>query len=205
MAGTLGVVVAGGHGRRLGSALPKAQVSLAGLTLLERAIRTLEPWCDELIVATSPAVTLRAGPHRVVVDDGGPPGPLAGIVTGLKAAPFARALVLAVDLPLVGGALFEALLARLGGHAAVIPEDEERWQPLAAVYAPPAAEALARARAGGATSLIQAVRDLDPRVLPAAELAALGIAPGTFLNVNTAEDLARAGRRLAARPAAAGA
>ena len=202
MTRTLGIVVAGGRGRRLGGEVPKALVPLAGSTLLERAIRTLEPLCDELLVVSSPAVPLTVERHRVIMDAPGASGPLAAVTAGLKAAPYDVALVLAADLPLVGGELFAALRARMGERAAAVPVAEDRLQPLAAVYAPGAAGVLAAAGERGVRSLIEAVHMLDPLLLSEVELAALGIPAGRFLNLNRPEDLAEAELRLAARPAA---
>src|SRR5438132_2343792 len=45
MARTLGVIVAGGRGRRLGLEVPKALAAAGGMTLLDRAVATLEEVC----------------------------------------------------------------------------------------------------------------------------------------------------------------
>ena len=51
MAGTLGILLAGGRGRRLGLGPPKALASWAGGTLLDHALATLRAACDEVVVS----------------------------------------------------------------------------------------------------------------------------------------------------------
>src|SRR5439155_8105257 len=96
---------------------PKALVRLAGVTLLERALAILSAVCDEVVVVAPaglalPAPAARADPASPGARESGsapgvrrvndPPdaaGPLAGVVAGLGARAFARAIVLGVDLP----------------------------------------------------------------------------------------------------------
>jgi len=94
----LGVLVAGGRGRRLPGAGPKALLELGGLTLLERARRARRGVRrGDRRGARDLALPVPAAQR--VADRPGTVGPLAGIVAGLSARPFERALVLGVDFP----------------------------------------------------------------------------------------------------------
>ena len=215
----LGVLVAGGAGARLGLGRPKAEVALAGTTLLERGLRTLAACCDEVVVATPAARPLawppgirasRSGAEpRAVQDAAGAPaghdgpvgGPLAGMVAGLAACPFERAIVLGVDFPFVGPAWIAALLDRLGGHDAVVPAPGGIAQPLAAVYAARAAELLAARHAAGEGAPSRALSALRVLRLEDAELARMPGGIESCFNLNTPADLAEAERRMAARAA----
>ena len=212
MAGTLGVLVAGGEGSRLGLGIPKALVRLGETTLLERGWRTLMAVCDDVVVAApahltlplpaGPGVTGERTPTRVF-DPPGIPGPLAGVVAGLQALPYHRALVLAVDLPFATADFLAALLGRLSDHAAVVPEPGRIPQPLAAAYSQGARVALAARLGAGERSMIRALESLDD-VLRLDD-ATLAMQPGglaALFNVNTYADLMEAERRLSAREAA---
>ncbi len=212
MGRTVGVLVAGGAGKRLGLGIPKALVRVGGVTLLERGLRTLAAVCDE-IVATAPGemmlplpegrlVAPRAGTVRRVDDPAGPAGPLAGVVAGLAACPFDRAVVLGVDFPFLEPGTLATLLGRLAGHGAVIPAPGGLPQPLAAAYAPAAREILAARLASGERALTVAVEALDALRLGDDALARLAGGLDNFFNLNTRADLAEAERRLAAREAA---
>lgn len=195
----LGVLVAGGRGRRLGLAVPKSGVTLAGETLLERALTRLMPVCDGVVLALSDAAAAPAPlPRGVIValDPPGRRGPLAGLVAGLSARAFHAALVLAVDFPLARSGALAALAERLGRRLAVVPEPQGRAQPLFAAYAAGALAPLRQALERGEPALVPAVMALDPLVLGDDELRALEGGLDNFLNVNRPADLAEARRRL---------
>jgi molybdopterin-guanine dinucleotide biosynthesis protein A len=195
----LGILVAGGRGRRLSASGPKAHAALGAESLLDRALACLAGPCEEIVLALSPGVAPPATLPRgvfVALDRPGTRGPLAGLVAGMSARPFEVALVLAVDFPLARGAGLAALAARLEGRMAVVPEPGGRAQPLFAAYAGAARESLARALERGEQALVPAVLALDPVRLGDAELAALEGGLENFLNVNRPEDLAEARRRL---------
>jgi molybdopterin-guanine dinucleotide biosynthesis protein A len=219
---TLGVVVAGGPGLRLAAGVPKADVRLGATTLRDRAVATLVAVCDVVVIA---APIHRAPPDAVaeaaardadteharrdrrsvaarvrwVPDAPGGEGPLAGVVGGLAAERFQRAVVLGADFPFVTAPLFRALLDQLERHdaPAVVPAPRGIQQPLVAAYAPEAACALERAFARGERSIVRAVQALDALVLDPAQLAALPGGIDAFFNLNTPEDLAVAARRVA--------
>jgi molybdopterin-guanine dinucleotide biosynthesis protein A len=212
MAGTLGVLVAGGAGSRLGLGSPKALVRVGDATLLERGLRTLAALCDDVVVAAPadlglpfPAESGRGRGGRLparAFDPPGASGPLAGVVAGLSSRAFESAVVLAVDLPFATPAALAALLGRLGDHQAVVPVPGGVPQPLAAAYAATARDILAVRLEAGERSLIRAVDRLDAERLDDDALARLPGGLETFFNLNTREDLAEAERRLAAREAA---
>lgn len=197
MAGTLGVLVAGGRGSRLGLGIPKALAPFAGGTLLSHALATLRAACDDVVVCAPRSLELTVPDHLRVFDAEdaeSAAGPLAGLVAGLSSRPFARALVLGVDLPLVDAGLLRALGERLAGYPAVVPVPGGREQPLAAWYAPTSLTPLAAALARGERALVPAVLALSPLLVDDAVLAVLGAGPDAFLNVNTRDELAGAER-----------
>jgi molybdenum cofactor guanylyltransferase len=193
----LGVLLAGGRGRRLSSGGPKALARLAGATLLDRAVATLSAACDELVIVAPSALRLPIPSGcRTVEDDGR--GPLPALVAGLESAPYECALVLGVDYPLVGADLLTAVADRLGRAPGVVPRPDAHLQPLVAAYAPRACGDLVATLARGERSLVAAVEAIGVRVIERDALAALPDGLDRFLNVNTPADLAEAERRLAA-------
>jgi molybdopterin-guanine dinucleotide biosynthesis protein A len=203
MAGVIGILVAGGEGRRLGLAGAKALAPLEGRTLLERALGVLESVCEAIVVTQSPRRPLgfdfAAHPRVSVASDApGTAGPLAGLVAGMNALPFETALVLGVDFPLVSSEALRALIAMLGESSAVVPAPAGLPQPLCAVFATASRDALARSLAHGERSLIQAVMSIAPRLLRDDEIARLPGGAHNFFNVNTPADLEDATRLLRA-------
>jgi len=197
----LGVVLAGGRGRRLGGGEPKAWARLAGRTLLERAVGTLGPLCDRLVVAAPPGLELPPSPAARVDDLPDSEGPLSGLVAALGARPFGSAIVLGVDFPLMRPVMLDYLLRRLAteGAAAAVPAPGGVWQPLAAVYDPRAVPALAGRLAAGERSVTAPVRTLAPLVVADGDLEGIEGGLENFFNVNTPRDLAEAEFRLRSR------
>src|SRR3972149_9394611 len=95
-----GIVLAGGRSRRMGG-LDKRWAIVDGRSLLERAIRSLQHWCDEVLVvaALGEELTL-AVPGVRVVNDRFAAGPLGGLEAGLRSMRSPCAVVVARDMPL---------------------------------------------------------------------------------------------------------
>ena len=197
--GTLGVVLAGGRGTRLGLDVPKALAPCGGRTLLERSLETIAPLCDDVVVVAPREMELPIPSARRVEDPPGEKGPLPALLAGLASRQFAEAVALAVDMPLVTSHALRALRALRGSALAVMTAPGGVWQPLAAWYVSGARTLLERASAAGERSLIVACRMLAPVIADDAALERIPGGEGFVLNVNTSEDLAEAERQLAAR------
>jgi molybdopterin-guanine dinucleotide biosynthesis protein A len=196
---TFGIVLAGGRGVRLGLGYPKALALLAGVPLVDRAVGTLESLCDEIAIVAPSEVASLLAPRACVLDVDGYEGPLAGIVAGLECAPDRESIVLGVDLPFVGAGLLGALRERrrASGARGVLAAPGGVSQPLAACFAPGSAPGLRAALERGVRALREAVQELEPIVLGAAETAALPGGEEAFFNVNSFDDLLRAEQRFA--------
>lgn len=185
--GTLGVLLAGGRGRRLGLDVPKALAMLGGRTFLERALEVLRRACDELVVAVPANFHLPLPAVTRIDDVAGESGPLAGMIAALESRPFGRAVVLGVDYPLMRAEVLRGLTCMFEeqhGLDALIPVIDHRPQPLAAIYAASAVPILRDHFDHGGRSVMEAVdrlRSARPEMVGDA-----------FTHVNTPADLARA-------------
>ncbi|HEY6981944.1 molybdenum cofactor guanylyltransferase [Reyranella sp.] len=94
-AALVGVVLAGGEGRRMGPGAPKPLRRLAGKPMLAHVVERLAPQVmDLVVVANDPAPELRTLNVSVIPDppevrrlarqEGRPLGPLAGILAGME-------------------------------------------------------------------------------------------------------------------------
>jgi molybdopterin-guanine dinucleotide biosynthesis protein A len=213
----IGLVFAGGGSRRMGC--DKAALVIGGVTLLERAIRTVRAAGGMPLVLTPPrpAAALLGARQIDETDGGAPGGPLPALARGLREAAAAgpatarpaagRPIVaLACDLPLVPASLLRALIELPGEWDAAVPRADGMLQVMAAAYRPTCLPAIETALATGDRSIHRWLGGVRLRVVEEETLRAHG-GSAIFANVNTPEDRGRieaalAGPQGAARAAA---
>lgn len=187
----IGVVLAGGAGRRIGGG--KAIVELRGTPLVAYPLRALQAVIAEVVVVAKQGTELPPLPGVPIwIEPAEPRHPLAGIVHALEGAGATAGLdglardvvVCAGDLPFVSPELVELLVhADAAGAPAVVPRAGGRLQPLLARYGPAAHAPLAAALVRDPLPpLTDAVAALGPRVLELDDEL-------PFFNVNAPEDL----------------
>lgn len=181
----IGVVLAGGAGRRIGGG--KAVVELHGRPLISYPVGVLQAALGTVAVVAKAASELPPLPGvEIWTEPEAPSHPLAGIVHALEGAEGRAVLVAAGDLPFLTRELVATVAeAPADGRAAVVPRVGGRLQPLLARYEPQALEPLTEAlvlaprRLGSLTRIVEA---LPPRELALDDEEA-------FFNVNLPEDL----------------
>jgi molybdopterin-guanine dinucleotide biosynthesis protein A len=190
VSGPVGVVLAGGAGRRLGGMKPSAP--LAGRPLLSYPLAALRAALPEVAVIAKAGSELPAVGYGVLVwrelDE--PRHPLAGVTEALRRADGRAVVVLACDLPFVTAALVRKLAAaNAAGAPAVVAASADRGlQPLCARYEPEALQTLAAFDPSG--RVVAQVEALAP--------ATLTVDDALLRNVNTPEELAAAQAEVAA-------
>lgn len=193
----VGIVLAGGAGRRLGMA-DKALCLLDGETLLARVLRALGPQVTATVISANGDPVRYAGTGLpVVVDD--PPGrlgPLAGLLAGMewvaREMPAVQWVVMVpADAPFLPSDLVARLAAAAGTRGAVAVSGE-RLHPVVGLWPVAMAPVLREALVG------DGLRRADAWVARRqAAHVSWSVAPvDPFFNVNTPEDLAEAGRLL---------
>lgn len=199
MARPLGLILAGGAGRRLGG-VDKALLPLGGRPLLAHVVQRLAPQCADLILSANGDAARFARFGLAVVADAAPTGrgPLAGIQAGLawlaaRRPDLDRLASVPVDCPFLPHDLVARLDAGLAatGAPAAIAHAGGRLHPTVGLWTPRVAPALEAALARGAFAVAAFVRAEGGIVvdMPDGDGAA-------FLNVNRPDDLARAADRL---------
>ena len=186
------VILAGGESRRMGR--DKALVEFEGEEMWRRQLRLLQ--------ALEPIEILVSGPRRAEfpatlrsLEDAGPSrGPLAGLVTVLRAAQGVHVLVVAIDLPLMKAEVLEGLRRLAGPGRGVVPfvvDAEKRkkfYEPLAAIYPRECLPTAERQLAGSDWSMQSFVRHAAESGL-LVELEIAPVARWMFRNLNAPGDV----------------
>jgi molybdenum cofactor guanylyltransferase len=194
----VGVVLAGGRGRRIGG--DKAVVSLAGRPLLSYPLGAMLGVLDVVVVVAKPSTVLPAlGDVAVWEEPEQPSHPLVGIAEALRRADGRWVLVCAGDMPFVPVSLLaslataaaEAAEAAEAAPAIVTASARGALQPLLGCYGPLCLEPLAAAAREAVAPARAVVEALGPLVVPVTD-------PRALFNVNSASDLREAEALLAA-------
>jgi molybdopterin-guanine dinucleotide biosynthesis protein A len=189
--GPIGVVLAGGVGRRIGG--DKAIVELEGRPLLHYPLNVLRAVLDDVAVVAKPSTVLPGLDPDIAIwlEAEEPRHPLAGIVHALRCAGGRPVVVVAGDMPFVTRSLVAALAReRARGAVAVVPRAAGRLQPLCARYDPRALTALAAC--DFTAPLRDVVAGLSPRIVEWPD-------DEPFFNVNHPEDILQAAALLDGR------
>ena len=189
--GAIGVVLAGGAGRRIGG--DKAMVELEGRPLLHYPIAVLRSVLDEVAVVAKQSTILPVLDVEVAIwlEADEPRHPLAGVIHALRCARGRPVVVVAGDMPFVTRGLVTALAReRARGAVAVVPRAAGQLQPLCARYDPRALMALAACDFGAPVGDVVAA--LSPRIIDWPD-------DEPFFNVNHPEDILQAAALLSGR------
>lgn len=173
----------------MGSNVDKAFLEFGGQTMLDRAVGAMASACESVAVVGDRA---KFAKYSMVVADIFPGcGPLGGIHAALRQSSAEFNLVLAVDMPLVSGALLSFLLRAAQANSAMVtvPRVDQRLQPLCAVYRQAFFMAAERALQAGMYKVNAVFSRESLYVIEEEELLAAGFSVRSFFNVNTPHDL----------------
>lgn len=143
------VLLCGGESRRMGQ--DKARLELAGRTLLERVIDTLNDLDAPIVLATGPTDRYAELGVERVLDAPGHVGPAAGLLAAIEQRTADRYVLVACDMPRLDARLLDALVERAQADDLDVCffESETGREPLCAVYSHRILDLLQAAQAEG--------------------------------------------------------
>lgn len=168
----------------------KAQLRLGETSLLQRTIEELETIVADVVVVGRSASGVDGA--RALADECADSGPVAGLVTGLRAARFPLCVAVACDLPFLDARVLRAMLDLASGFDAVVPLSDGHPQPLHAVYGHDVLSIADKYFSGGGRSLRGLLGNLHVRWVPEEEMTRIDPSGRSLTNVNTPEEWAQA-------------
>jgi len=186
-------VLAGGRSTRMGA--DKASIELCGRTLLERAVEAAGRVFDTVLISGPARYSLPGVPAVPDTEEGS--GPIVGILSVLRVAPRPWVFVLPCDSPFVPPEFMRGMASLADDTDVVVPLPSEFHEPLHALYSKRCTAPLESLLAEGKRRII----DLYPRVrtceVGVDKIRRWDPEGLAFFNLNTPEDLERAGKILA--------
>ena len=193
-----GLILAGGRATRMGGR-DKAEIELAGQTLLARTIARARPQVGRLLLNANrdPGQFTRYGLPVLADTIGDHWGPLAGILAGLDHLretwpQIAWMASFPTDSPFFPEDLVARLAEALTGHEIAMAASRGRPEPVFALWP----VAIAGELRGALSNGVRKVEDFAK----AYRLATVEFPSDAFFNINAPEDLQQAARRLPDQP-----
>jgi len=182
-----GIILAGGRSSRMGR--DKTLLLFKNETLIERTVRKLQNFVDEIIIASNHTAKYNL-PGIVEVPDSYPGmGPLGGMHAGLMAAQHQHSFIVSADMPFFTEELARYLLERRAGCDVVVPEIGNRLEPLCAVYSRNCIEPIEKCLQAGVSQVFRFYPDVRVCKIVESDLRQVGDIKEIFCNLNTPEDL----------------
>jgi molybdopterin-guanine dinucleotide biosynthesis protein A len=195
-----GVVVAGGKSRRMGQDKRRLQLwGAAGPMLLEHTIAFVADVCDEVVVVLNdPSEWSQLG-ARIIGDVYPDGGALGGIFSGLRAAQFEHAFVVAADMPLLNRDLALWMIAQPRDYDVLVPRIDGTSrarnrlgvETLHAIYSRACLSAMQQQLDAGNPQVIGFFPHVRVRMVEQSTLVQFDPDGMAFSNVNTPADVAR--------------
>lgn len=183
-----GVVLAGGRGRRMGGE-DKGLLPYRGQPLVSHALAALGEVAGTRLINANRNLDAYAALGFPVVPDASEnfDGPLAGLLSAMRAATTPYVLTVPCDTPLLTGALLQRLIVRLVGTGAAmaVAADGERLHPVVMLAETGLAEDLQAYLDAGERKVEHWIRRQRWVTVDFSDTA------GALTNINTPDDLAR--------------
>ena len=127
------VILAGGQSRRMQR--EKSLLPVNGRALIETIIAQIAPHVDEILISCAARDTFAFLDLPTIEDELPGQGPLAAILSGLRASRHAVNFVLACDIPVVHIPFMRKILSLATAHDIVVPRYRDgKFEPLFAAY-----------------------------------------------------------------------
>ena len=178
------VILAGGKSRRMGGK-SKADMTVNGLTVIERLVKELS-FFDELLISAEKGIGYEKF-CRVIPDIYKDCGPIGGIYSALSDCDSDRLFVTACDMPLIKSDTVKRL-CEYDGYDVIAVKNGEKIEPLFAIYKKEAAEYMKECILSSRLAVRNIYEGLDVKIVDIEEITD---DKKEFFNMNTPEDYFR--------------
>jgi molybdopterin-guanine dinucleotide biosynthesis protein A len=186
-----GVILAGGKSLRMGR--DKAFLELGGTAVIERVISALGGITERLIIVTDDPLKYAGYGLETASDIYPGVGVLGGIHTGLSYMREDSGFFCACDMPFINPDLVKFIIEKRGRASAAVPRVGGELEPLFAVYSKNCLKPAEDAIKAGEKRIISFFDNIKVKEIPEAEIKSIDPDLLSFMNLNTPEDLKRAG------------
>lgn len=181
-----GIILAGGKSSRMGQ--DKGLMLFNGQSFIDHAVQIVKDVCNSVIIITN-----QDGYERLNIpvynDIIKAKGPAAGVYTGLYYSKTQYNLIIGCDMPFLSSEFLGYLLSQIDEKAdAIVPEYENRSQPLCAVYSKSCLSQFKQFIQNGQLKMKEIIRQLHTKHVIIDETSGF-YSSNLFTNINTQKEL----------------
>jgi molybdopterin-guanine dinucleotide biosynthesis protein A len=166
----------------------KGLMKYRGLPMVQHAINSLQPFCNELMISSNQDGYQQFG-LRVVPDLIPGKGPLGGICAAMACSASKWSLVVACDMPFLQPEAIELLVSSISSHQAYVAGYGNRVEPLFAIYSASALSKLQNLLHEDCLKMQEVVKHLDAQIIDFS--AYVDAHPLIFSNFNRPDDVSK--------------
>ncbi len=185
-------ILAGGRASRLGGR-DKSHIVIDGRTILDRQLHVLRRSVDRVVIVANDPARFAASGVPVFEDLVPDAGALGGIYTALGVAK-EPVLIIACDMPYLTAPFLTRVIESGHGADVAVPRTADGFHPLCAYYTQACAGPIRQRLDTGKLKVLDLFGDVHVRTIDPVEIAAFDPDGLLLLNINTPDDLNRAGR-----------
>lgn len=180
------VILAGGRSLRMGR--DKADVMLAGISMLDRCVMAMQKQFKHLALSVrTPREYINI--HQVCDQEGDDRAPMAGIVSVLEQVDTPWVFAIACDMPLINPCIIDYMASCRGHQHAVAAVVGGIVQPLSAFYSKAILPEMRLRMNRGDRSLMTLIGDLDVTLVEEKQLKAIDPDMHGFMDLDTEQDV----------------
>lgn len=178
-----GFILSGGKSRRMGT--DKSLLKIDGITMLEKAILLVEPFCTSVAISGLKNVS-QYEKYPVISDLVPDCGPISGIYSCLKQSKTEWNFFIGVDVPFLDSTLLDFLIRQIDSADCVVPKHSAGVEPLVGLYRRRILPLVGEMIEAGTYKMTQLLSRIDTRFVDCNQQIERN--PKLFYNVNTPED-----------------
>jgi molybdopterin-guanine dinucleotide biosynthesis protein A len=182
-----GIILSGGKSLRMGQ--NKAFIKIEGVPIINRTSALFKELFQEVIIVTNEKELFKNLDLKVYTDILPNKGALGGLYTGIYFSQFNYSFCVACDMPFINKSLVQYLAKKIEGEDVIVPRTKDGLQPLHALYSKNCLHPIKVAIDQGKYKIMDFYSMVKVRIVEEDEFISIDPSKGSFINVNTPDEL----------------
>jgi molybdopterin-guanine dinucleotide biosynthesis protein A len=182
-----GIILSGGKSLRMGQ--NKAFIEIEGVPIVNRISTLFKELFQEVIIVTNEKELFKDLDLKIYTDILPNKGALGGLYTGIYFSKFNYSFCVACDMPFINKSLVHYLAKKMAGEDVIVPRTIDGLQPLHALYSKNCLHPIKAVIDQGKYKIMDFYSMVKVRIVEEDEFISIDPSKGSFINVNTPDEL----------------